>query len=548
MTQEAVEGPDAAKPIRDRRLHAKGTYWNFKPKKVKSMLDEAAESMASMWSVTKAPTLEDLLHANQVFFSTDLSPLQSAAALQTLRTSLAELQYRVWEEVPLVITTKASFSIGRAEDGETSSIQGTIEVPWDFKPAPFVHFLFQNAESIAAARQRMRLFAQSFEELSSRVCAALDLDDVLVSCPHREAFATLQCLERNIDIVRYHNVSHVTLEIGDKFAVRDNGVIIVDHKALNKHPEQLKRWLSAIQPKMDGQQQRYRVAKGMLEEMMRLTTEIRSNIAPAGLDVFDGVSAGEYTYAQRLQWLRELHKISPSLARWDWSDVAFCVGPVDIDWQRNQFTLPHDFDGPAFLRYVEDIHRDASEKKHEELLARSAMDRERADLLLREGIREQQGSAILDDRQDEAAAAAGGSPKHSREALRSAAPQLEEYLSSSPNAVDPHSVERPLHHTVSFHSDDAASDQMKWEGFYESPYVSQRPQGDEDDIHTAYWATNRWHRKQAAKEVLEELRLQYGPSSKRWDYVKMGDLMGINDPKNIPRGFPVVAKGVKPGL
>lgn len=60
-----------------------------------------------------------------------------------------------------------------------------------------------------------------------------------------------------------------------------------------------------------------------------------------------------------------------------------------------------------------------------------------------------------------------------------------------------------------------------------------------------YMQTNRWHRQEAAKKLLENLREQYGKKSRRFPFQKMGDVLQINNAKVQPKGFPTLVRGVR---
>lgn len=275
---------------------------------------------------------------------------------------------------------------------------------------------------------------------------------------------------------------------------------------------------------------------------------------------------------------------------------------VDLNWDQKTFMLPFSMDGDALLRYVELIQQEAKEKQRNAMLEAQNLQRvqkakesdaqHRHEMLLTEDgevadsgaaegssgsepcyrspptpvpsvipsaedILYSQESSIL--HQPTASTSSGaitdsfGAPysqPHRREGGGSSPipPYLEEYMTSTRvGSPDPLSVERPLHHAVQFNSDAEAEDQLKWEGFYHSPIVDQVPTGDLDDISHAYHLTNRSHREAAAKKLLEELQGTYGKKSRRFDYQKMGDVLEINNAKVQPKGFPVLARGVKPG-
>lgn len=547
--EDATAARMEVKPLRQRRQRPrrKGSGSDDSSattRKPKSLLDEAVDSIDTQWTLTPAPRLEELIEADQVLFSRELSPLQSAAAMNTLRSHLGELRYETWESMPVIISDH--FGVG--ED-----ITGSITVPWDFAPPQFVSFLAHNAAAIHRSRAAAMDLATTIEQLIGELCAALTLDDVLVSCSHKEAQHTLRLLHRNRELLAGVGLTHLTLELQQgRFATRANGVVIVS--ASMRTQAELREWLEALQPKLALQKRLYTVSKHMLETTMWHLTQFRDMVEPAGLDGFQN---NDCTYGQRLEWAKELFRVGPSLAQWDWSDFTFMLsndGELDIDWSHGKMTLPHDFDGDALVRYVEDIQRDSVKRKRAELLSQSAAAQAAA-----EAGREHEHALELQlaseggggggTSGDTSGGGEGGS--HAEQRLRDfhrrASPHLEEHLVSSPDRVDPHSTERPLSHAVTFNSDTEAEEQLKWEGFYQEPYVDQVPTGDVDDMAHTYMLTNRWHREAAAERLLVDLKGQYGPKSRKFDYQKMGDVLEINNARVQPKGFPVLTRGIKPG-
>lgn len=559
--EDVAKEKEEVRPLRRKHIIKKKNANNVK--QAKSLLDEAAEAMSSQWSLTAVPTMEELMEADQILFSRELSPLQSAAALNMIQNHIGEMMYERWQSMPLLITTK--FAVGE--------ISGTISVPWDFQLSQFYSFLHNHDKAIQESRGQVESFARKLEVLITELCNDLQLDDVLVSCPHKSAYPCLLLLHRNRDLLLQAHVTKTTLEIGNRFATRANGVVIVPCDMTHA---KLEAWSRVIVKKMPLQQRLYQLSKQMLEETMWHLKEFRTIVEPRGIDAFEN----DLTYAQRLAWAKEMFRIASSLAQWDWTEFTFAIGPLDLNWENKMMTLPHDFDGSSLLRYIESVHQDAKKKKRDELLQESAMAKSDEEKLALEHKNPTAFQEELEKEFPEGRTANDSSPPttvtgaplspsatiadslrkyHSgsnkkskiderKDELRKASPHLEEYMASSSHSIDALPVERPLHHSVAFASEDEATDNLKWEGFYDDPYVDQRPLSAVDDLEHAYFATNRWHREKAAQEVLEQLQGTYGSKKKLYDYVKMGDLMGINDPKIMPKGFPIMAKGIKPGV
>ena len=338
------------KPLR-RRVH--DTTRRKKAQKTKTLLDEASESLAEQWGSSHAapPSVEELMEADQLLLSRTLSPLHSAVAMETLAAYLPEMQYEVWSSMPLIISD--AWAVGE--------ITGAISVPWNFTPNQFVAFLHNHSKEITQCQDQAINFAKRVEGLVSTICRELSMDDVLVSCSHREAIPALELLRVQCPVLRYNNITGVTLEIGDDFGFRDNGVIIISKMA---NPETMRAAIHALKPRMHLQQQLYALSKKTLDSIQWHIKETHANLRCRGLMAFDN----DNTYAERLAWAKELFKCSPQLAQWDWSGFVFMLGEIDVDWHRQVVSLPHDFDGKSFVRYVEDVHRAAKEKKRHELV------------------------------------------------------------------------------------------------------------------------------------------------------------------------------------
>lgn len=546
---DAEDSAAARADVKPLRRRSDGKLPGRRKKTSRTLLDEASEVMSTHWSLTATPTLEELMDADLILFSKELSPLQCSAALHTLRTSLGELQYDRWESMPLLISD--AFSIG----GEVS---GALAVPWDFTPLQFISFLHKNAKALLKCRESAAAFATDLETVIAELCNALEWDDVLISCSHREAMQTLRLLHRNKELLHGYGVTHLTVEMGNRYATRANGVIIID--VAMRTTEDLHTWLKAIHGKLDRQRRLYQVSKQMLESTTWHLKEFREVVEPGGLDAFMN---NDCTYAERLAWAKELFRIGPALAHYDWHDFAFLLSEkLDIDWERHLFSLPHNFDGDGLVRYIETIQQQSKEQHQAELLKSSAMQRQSEEQrraqthaeelqLLDEAPAEHVSSSASPGSQWSGETPVRPDMKPTSEALRhlyqQTSPHMAEYMTSSDTQVDPLSVERPLSHSVTFNSDTEAEDQLKWEGFYQAPFVDQIPTGDLDDMDHTYRLTNRWHREAAAKKLLEDLQSTYGKRSRKFDYQKMGDVLEINNARVQPKGFPTLTRGLKPG-
>lgn len=135
-------------------------------------------------------------------------------------------------------------------------------------------------------------------------------------------------------------------------------------------------------------------------------------------------------------------------------------------------------------------------------------------------------------------------------ALKSQQRDVARQLTSSGEDVgDTLSIEQPLapDRNAIFQSEQDATEQLEWEGFYQSPYAAAVPARDSDEVAEAFMQTNRWHREKAVQQMVYEMREKYGKTSRYEAGFKLGDVMGINDPKKKARTFPKVARGAYPG-
>ncbi|EPY39256.1 hypothetical protein AGDE_04672 [Angomonas deanei] len=545
--EDATAARLEAKPLRKRPQRGSDKTKQKKKEEesaASSLLDDAVEAIHTRWTLTPAPTVEELIESDLILFDKDvLSPLQSSAALYTLKSSLGEMQYDRWESMPLVISDH--FAIGE-------TLTGSLTIPYDFTPIQFIQFLQFNAEKVDACRQEATQFANKLEVLIAELCNHLKLDDILISCSHREALTCLTLLHRYKEILFGYGVTELTLEIGTRHATRANGVLIIDYRTHTY--EALEQWLRAVQPKLEVQKKLYDLSKKMLEATTWHLKEFRAVVQPAGIECFHN---NDYTYAQRLAWAKELFRISPSLAQWDWSEFQFELSPLlEINWEGRQMCLPYNFDGDALIHYITDIQKNAKTTAREALLAESAM----KDLALEQDkAREHARQLQLEEdgfTEDPPVLSPEGTAEREdrlRQLYRKTNPNLEEYLSSAnqPDRTtyhnEPLKMERPLSHAVTFNSDEEADEQLRWEGFYQSPFVDQVPTGDLDDMDHTFQLSNRWHREAAAKKLLEELQSTYGKKSRKFDYKKMGDVLEINNVNVQPKGFPVLNRGLRSG-
>ena len=486
---------------------------------IRTLMDEAQEAMEEKWSPGQVPTVDDLVSRDQILFSNELSPLQCAAALKTLTTELPRMQYDRWYLMPLIVSHQ--FGVG--------AVSGSLSVPWDFTAEQFLLYYSQHEAEIAESRSKLENFASLVETLIGELCQQLRLDDVLISCSHAEALECLKLLHANVPLLNRHNVTDVTIEIGDMWGFRANGVVIINKAATRATLEQQAAKLGR---KMGILQETYQAAKRMLESTEWHLKRFREAVHPAAVDPYSE-NAGGASYAERLSWAKELYRAAPRLAQWDWSEYTFVMGPVRVDWEGRNVMLPCNFDGDAFIRYIEKVQKDVKLKQREKYAEyeqmRKAHDEKNA---MQQSVEELEAGTD---------APSAVSTQHPKKTTVPAPPYADEYLSSSASGDDHLKMERPLIQPVTFESEQEADEQLKWEGFYQSPYAAIQPIADQDDVAHTLLKTNRWHKEEAVKRIVEELQERYGKS--KFPQIKLGDVLKVNDPRTEASRFPTVAKG-----
>jgi hypothetical protein len=238
--------------------------------------------------------------------------------------------------------------------------------------------------------------------------------------------------------------------------------------------------------------------------------------------------------------------------------VSFALAPkaddLRIDWEGGLVMLPCNFDGDNFVRYVSDIHSGAKEKEKAALAEFEASRRAKHDAKRLASGHLADGMGLYDREEEEEGSGGGGgelaeahdpmAALDGRQRPPGGAPSdawRSEYLMSSDRGGEELSVEAPLAHQSDFAHVDDANDQLDWEGFNRSPYVDNvtRP-ADNDELEHAWLMTNKNVREETVKRVTAELRRKYGYVK---DGLKLGDVTGINDPRQKARQFPTVAKG-----
>jgi hypothetical protein len=534
------QAQDETQAREEKRFHA-----HRKPssaEKTKTLLDEAAESLISEWGPKNAPDLDDLMLHDQILFSRDLSPTQCAAALQQLQQLLPSMSYDRWHHMPLIIGE---------EFGVSEVVMGSLTIPWNFTLNRFLSFLNANEDLLEKGRQTLMNRAKRIEGLISSLCRQLELDDVLLTnVKSADAVKTLQLIHDLVPDFQLANVKGVSLEIADiqQCAHRANGVVLI---GINQTEASLREFLRVMQPRMAALQEVYRDAKRMIDSTLWHLKKFREIINPAVIDSFpDSVP-----YYHRLQWAKELVRLAPQIARWDWSDFTFALGPLDIDWDNCTVTLPHNFDATSFARYVGEMHEQSKKQEREKL---SEGEQLRLQFEAKKTAQELQDElARSEEKTVETASEAylhpAGKPRTAffevaetgrpsrvaNDAVAREGAFRSEYLAPSKLSENGLRTERPLHHQVHFDTEEDARDQLEWEGFYQDPYTALEPDSAYDDVMMTYLRTNRKLRESTIKKYVAELKEH---SSKAFRH-KLGDITGINDPDKKPKGAPVLVKG-----
>jgi len=478
---------------------------------MKTLMEETSESLNETWYPESTPDLDDLIEADLLLFSRDISPKHCAFAMQTLQHSLKNMKYNLWYEVPLLVSHR--YSIGE-------EVEGFISVPWDFEPATFVRLILERADDIKIQRAKLDDLASKIEQDIAVLCNACNLDDVIISCAHKESLPALDLLVQNSALLRRSGVSELSLEIGDKsFGFRKNGVVIFPKDMTSAT---LGAFLdkACAENRFEHARSIYATAKQLVEGIKWHLKEFREVIKPKGIDAFTAVC----TYSQRLTWAMELVQIAPRLSQWDWSDFTFVLGSLDINWEKHVVMLPHDFNGDAVLKYIETTHGEAKQRVRDSLVEEEAR---------RKGDEDRREMARGNPHEVPPPPVTPRVPQHI----------ANQYITSKHD--DELHVESPIQPRTTFESDADVKEYMQWEGAYRDPRaLGKEAMAEEDDKERAFNLLNKKYREQAMKEILEEQNSRKN-AARRKTHPTLGDLFGINDPKQTLMGMPLKVPGTK---
>jgi hypothetical protein len=498
------------------------------------------------------------------------------------------MRYEEWQYVPVVFThLPHCYQAGK-------DVAGTMTIPWDFELGAFLAFLRRDGVKLREAREHLEQTAQRVELLVADLCRAMDLDDVLITCPHRDALPFLEgVLLPNAERLHMMGIGGgVTLEIADRFARRDNGVVVLDCAAsAERVVEVAERSFRGLMPEL---RLRSATAKRMLADIQMHRDRFVEDTRAGGVDC----ETSARPYAERLAFVKELCRIGPQLAQYDWGDMTFALGPLGLDWAGRVLSLPADFDGAALVRYVEGLQQERQRaeeergaeyealRKHSEAMQGSIVGQYTADVAgnpkiaasssssnngVEDGVdapegkasSKQDGSSNSDDGQqqqqqqqqaqqqqrfrhpaaswrDEYLVGSGDSAERGGPAYRSSHHRADENRELH--------TERPLHHDLrALENEQDAAEQLQWEGFYNDATVVQAPQREADEMATAFMHSNRKHRQEAVERMVRQLDEKYGLSTNRFRKTTLGDKLGINDPRKAAQRYPAVARGSYPG-
>ena len=530
---------------------------------MRTLMDEAADAVLATAMPKGAPTVDDLISSDLVLFSKALSPLQCAVGMQSLSTGLPRMQYHRWYSMPLVIGEKWGI------DGD---ISGSITVPWDFSPERFVAFINAEEETIRSSAEKTEKYAADCEGLIDIIVQEFRVDDVLITCGHAEAVPSLQYLVMRRDLLSgLYSLAGLTIELGYHYGWRANGTLILDVRTSTaQHGRTFEQKMAKMAPKFPELRERHERTKAIMDSMQWHLNEFMDTVKPLSIDVY---SSSEFnSYVDRLEWSKEMFALGPKISQFDWSEFTFVLGPLEFDWDRHIVILPPNFDAENVAHYIAAMHKEAKEVERARTAAEDKAQKEQMQLRSHrahdytsiEGdsnkpLHDSAGSLVEvpwgrqhEDNDDEVSETAEDALERQR---RHASSPLAEYMGSdAAQGTDKLRVEKPLHHPVSFASDDDLDDQLEWEGFYQSPYAMDRTPGEEEHEEILLANMNRNAKEAAVKKILHELKSKYSVEgsgklprgAKQLLGYKMGDVAKVNDPRTPPLTFPSVAKGTLP--
>ena len=525
IDEEAVTHPPMDMPPQEFIAGKKPARSPLEANPVKTLMEETSETLSETWHRDRVPTVDDLIEADLVLFDRSISPKQCAYALETLREMLPKMQYEKWYEVPVMFGT--GYALGE-------HVQSVMTIPWNFDVSGFLRFLDENGEAILAAKNSMSDMCRDIEQSITQICFACDLDDILISCGHARALPALKVLLSNAYALKNAGVDRLSIEIGENFGVRDNGVLVVP---FDLQAQTLTLYLEKITStgQLGTCREKYEAAKSMIDQTSSLLREFRETVKPAGIDAY----SMDCTYFQRLTWAKELQHISGRMATYDWSAFTFLMGPLEVNWDGHTIALPWNFNGENFLKYIDAVHTQAKEGQY----AKHVEDEEQ----MKQSQAEQAARARSYEQQSSAAIAAAGQSEESSPNIvfPSVGKDVTDQYVVTQGADDALHTESPMREQTTFQSDAEVAEHLDWAGFHRDPIAMGREHMQiSEDRERSFYLLQRTKQEKIMRELMEEQRDErkhHAARKKTWGYYT-----GITNFKLPLRGADIAPAGTGP--
>ena len=494
---------------------------------VRTLMEETSETLNETWQRQRVPSVDDLIEADLVLFDRSVSPKQCAFALETLRSTLPRMQYEKWYEVPMMFGSR--YALGEF-------VQGVMTIPWNFDLRGFLDFIEENQDAILEGKHALNDMCRDIEQSITQICFACDLDDVLVSCGHALALDALRVLSSNAFTLKNAGVEKLSIEISDRFGVRDNGVLVVPYTLTQ---ETLIKFLEKLRGEGEIQRcaEKYRMAKAMIDQTGSLLRDFRETVKPAGIDAY----SLDCSYHERLTWAKELQHIAARLAAYDWSAFTFLMGPLEVNWAEHTVSLPFNFDGDNFVKYVDVVHQSAKENTYAKYVEEEEqLKKSRAEQASRAQAHAE-GDAEMPDALAQAPDehAAGNEPNIT---FPSVGHDIASQYVVTQGTDDAIHTESPIVQPRTFQSDTEAAEHLDWEGFHRDPTAMGKEHMQiSEDQERAFYLLQRSKQEKIMREVMEEERDSRQTSAARKK--TFGYYTGITDFKLPMRGADVKPKG-----
>eukprot|EP01012_Entosiphon_sulcatum_P035112 TRINITY_DN4458_c0_g2_i1.p1 TRINITY_DN4458_c0_g2~~TRINITY_DN4458_c0_g2_i1.p1 ORF type:complete len:577 (-),score=117.25 TRINITY_DN4458_c0_g2_i1:44-1705(-) len=379
------------------------------PKERKRLASEFAESISEHWAEARVPTLDELMAADLVRVSRDLTPRETAIALVKVKQLLEakRLKYELWYAVPLVLVpSEAGFS--------ASDCPGFLLAPWDFSPEAFVEFVTVHQDTLRQHRDELLERAERIESALEGLQAALGLaelstpdllplpvgasasgsepprqvtgalpkasgngdtrqvqvadrspgTDIALTVPTAEIETAVAVLHGMVEELRAANLEGVGVELSDTWGIRHNGRISVNARRLaSGEPNatsELREFLGHVRPRLPELRQRFSDAK-KAERLMQVYSRRIEHVLRCHVDV-----TMDAPYVHKLEFLKELWESAYHLVPYGLEGFTFCLGSVAaFDWDLGFVMLPHDFDCNKLIEAVWERHGVTVDDEHD---------------------------------------------------------------------------------------------------------------------------------------------------------------------------------------